>query len=410
MSHEASNNEYSEIMKKFINTFKIDLIHVHHLIGHTLDVFRISAGLEVPIVFTVHDFFCICPKINLLNEKWQYCNLPEVPTCNFCLSKSCRYPENYIKSWRSSFQKEFDICNCIIAPSNSAIEIICRYFPEVESKSLVIEHGQNLKKTKRKIDWPLENGEFHIAYIGALARHKGREVFYNLAKSQELSGITKWSVIGISDKDGDPGYYPNLNITVTGPYNDFNHLQEIVCKNNVHLILLPAIWPETFSFALSEAWSMGIPVLGSNLGAIQERISTTHGGWTADMSDINSVKSTILSIICSKNDYQAVEVDVNKIQLKSLEFMADQYNKVYQKNIRTTKKNFDFKFENWELYKALKLNPAQEHRTELSLENFVNLNQIKSIYSRFALCLNENGIRYTIKRVFVYCKRQIKKR
>lgn len=402
-AHTTSNHEYSEIMRKFIITFKIDLIHIHHLIGHSFDIFRIGAELEVPIIYTVHDFFCICPKINLLNENWQYCNLPEVARCNSCLSNSCGYPEDYITSWRSFFQEGFNICNCIIAPSNSTIAIISHYYPEVKRKSIIIGHGHNYKKTEQKTVHPSDYRQFHIAYIGILARHKGRDVFYNLAKSKELSGITKWSIIGISEKYKDPGYYPDLNITVTGPYSDFNHLQEIVYKNNVDLILLPAIWPETFSFALSEAWYLGLPVLGSNLGAIQERIANTQGGWTVDMSDITSVKSKILSIINSKDDYMTVKNKIKTIRLKSLASFAGQYNQLYQKNMGLPKRNSTFKFNNWELYKSMGLDPSRERPTEFHVNSPINSAPVKNICQKFLLCLKENDVKYTIKRIGVYC-------
>ncbi|WP_169743630.1 glycosyltransferase [Methanolacinia paynteri] len=403
-AHTAINNEYSEIMKKFIDTFEIDLIHVHHLIGHSLGIFQISAELEIPIIYTVHDFFCICPRINMINEKGQYCNLPEVRRCN-----SCGYSIEDIESWRSSFLEGFRICNSIITPSNSAMDIISHYFPEIKSKCIVIEHGQNIEKTERNNNASFDNRPFHIAYIGVLAKHKGQDLFYDLARCKELSGITKWSVIGISEKNKKPGYYQNLNINITGAYKDFNHLQEIVYESNVDLILLPAIWPETFSFTLSEAWCLGIPVLGSDLGAIKERIVNSGGGWTVDMSDMDLVKSKILSIINDKKDYLAIKENVKNIHLKSLTSVAHQYHSIYQKNIRSTIKDSYSKFDNWELYKSMRLDSSRESLPVFQMNISQTLGKENNLYKKFRLCLKENGLKYTIGRIGVYCSREIKK-
>ena len=45
--HTVNNEEYTRIMKKFINTYDIDLIHVHHLMGHSFDIFQIAEELKV---------------------------------------------------------------------------------------------------------------------------------------------------------------------------------------------------------------------------------------------------------------------------------------------------------------------------------------------------------------------------
>ncbi|MDD1702410.1 MAG: glycosyltransferase [Methanoregula sp.] len=408
-AHTKSNPEYSEIMRKGIVSFKIDLIHIHHLLGHSFDIFQIGRDLEVPILYTIHDYFCICPKINLLNETGQYCNTPDLPVCISCLSNSYGYPKEYITTWRSVFHEGFGWCNHIIAPSKTAIEITGHYFPEIKQKYSVIEHGHSIKKIDQLGNISNNSVRFHIAYIGILARHKGRDVFFNLAKSKELSDITTWSVIGTTDDGRGAGYYPDLNITVTGPYSDFDQLTDIVYRNKVDLIVLPAIWPETFSFALSEAWCLGLPVLGSNLGAIQERIADTGGGWTADMSDINCVKSKILAIIHSKDDYLTVKNKIKTIRLTSLVSAADHYNHIYQKNVMPHKVDCAFTFSNREIYNSMKCGLSQDITLGTPTNSFMNnAPDTNNVCKKFLLCLQENGIKYTVKRVLIYLTKPVR--
>ncbi|MFC7694914.1 glycosyltransferase [Paeniroseomonas aquatica] len=51
-----------------------------------------------------------------------------------------------------------------------------------------------------------------------------------------------------------------------------------------------SIWPETYCHTLTECWAVGLPVLGTALGAVGERISADGGGWLierdADPADI----------------------------------------------------------------------------------------------------------------------------
>jgi GT2 family glycosyltransferase/glycosyltransferase involved in cell wall biosynthesis/SAM-dependent methyltransferase len=401
--HTVNSKEYTRIMKNFINSFDIDLIHVHHLMGHSFDIFQIAEEMQVPVVYTIHDFFCICPRVNLINEKGKYCNTPLIADCNLCVSKFYNYPEDFVSSWRSYFQKGFGKCAWIVAPGNSSRDIVLQYYPEIGQKIIVIEHGHDLKKMGKFIEDPAKenNDIFHIAYIGNLAPHKGRDIFYSLAKSEELYGISKWSIIGVSDKIREPGYYPEYNINLVGPYSDFNHLRELIRSNKIDLVFLPAIWPETFSFTLSEAWCLGIPVLGSNLGAIQERISQTHGGWTVDTSDIKAVISKILYIMNSQHAYQEVRENIRKIHLVSADTAADHYNNFYQKNISDTKRVSAPKFDNQELYRAIISNESivpSGGPKEILIPNTTP----KYLFHRLLLCLKENGLRYTIKRVWIY--------
>ena len=64
---EFHNEEYEKIISSIIDTFQINLIHVHQLIGHTFDVFNIAKIRNIPIVFSIHDFYSVCPKINLID-------------------------------------------------------------------------------------------------------------------------------------------------------------------------------------------------------------------------------------------------------------------------------------------------------------------------------------------------------
>ena len=102
--------------------------------------------------------------------------------------------------------------------------------------------------------------EFNIGYIGGLSINKGRELFYKLANSHILRGKVKFIVFGITDLHKEPGYYSSENIHIYGKYKNIDELQKIILTEKIDLFILPAIWPETFSFTLSEAWALGIPV------------------------------------------------------------------------------------------------------------------------------------------------------
>ncbi len=367
---EVHNEDYKKRITEIINTFQINIVHVHHLMGHTLDIFDVAYNNRIPIIFSIHDYYAICPRINLLNEKNEYCRDSDNSNhCSFCLSETMGLPLDFIKIWRNEFNEIINKSDIIIAPNISVLDILNKYYIIRKSKSLIVEHGHKKELIKKdiptapEVETDFKDKKFNIAYIGVLALHKGSEIFYKLASSEKLKNRVKWIIIGFSDLYNNPGYYPEINVYVHGRYNDFNELKNIIQRDNVNLVVFPAIWPETFSFTLSEAWACEAPALVSNIGALKERVERTGGGWTADVSDVRSFETKILEIMGSKEDYQRKKDAVKDIKLMSLNRMITEYKELYKKCISQSYPMYDQQFvlSNLELFQSFDENFSAEN-------------------------------------------------
>ena len=68
------NDVELEQLKTILKYFKVSLLHVHHLLDANISFFRLHKDLNnIPLVITLHDYYCICPFIKLTNEKEEYC-------------------------------------------------------------------------------------------------------------------------------------------------------------------------------------------------------------------------------------------------------------------------------------------------------------------------------------------------
>lgn len=402
----SPNSGYRSILAKIIATFDIDLIHVHHLLGHTIDIFSVAKECRIPVVFTVHDYYAVCPRINLLDDMSRYChNINNLESCANCLSKTLQLPRGYIKEWRHCFLHVFKECSCIVAPSQSAIDILYHYYPEVANKSLVIGHGHgkgllNLQPTTRTHSGDL----FHIGCIGVLAQHKGLKLFYKLARDGDFTGKVKWSVFGTSDIHSEPGYYPTANIIIHGTYSGYEELRSMVQEEPVDLMLFLSTWPETFSYTLSEAWALGIPVLVSDLGALKERVKENGGGWTVDVSDAEEVKRKIASTMRDRADYLIKKAEVSNITLKSLEDVAGEYSTLYSRLIGQSGTHYlkENMFSNKEIFASMVRGSLSPKSVQHPLSWHEGNKVRKGLFSRLVLCHKENGLWYTIKKAFMF--------
>ena len=68
----------------FYNEFKPDVLHLHTLMGIPEEAIRFFKEKGVRIVYTSHDYFGICPKVNFINEKGTLCEGPNAVRCAKC--------------------------------------------------------------------------------------------------------------------------------------------------------------------------------------------------------------------------------------------------------------------------------------------------------------------------------------
>ena len=73
----------------------------------------------------------------------------------------------------------------------------------------------------------------------------------------------KFKIIGVCKKR-------LKNIKFLGKY-EVTDLPNILERENIDLVFIPSIWPETFSYTTEEAINMGVAVACFNIGAPAER-------------------------------------------------------------------------------------------------------------------------------------------
>ncbi len=407
---EFHNEEYKQIISSIIDTFQIDLIHVHHLIGHPFDIFNIAKIRHIPIVFSIHDFYSVCPSINLINPNDEFCHgKNSLNECEMCLRKS-KLNLNSVTSWRNHFTDIFEKTTLVITPSKSTFDILNTYYPNIKGKFTIIGHGHDkellISKEMIKKSKGIHYKPIHIAFIGVLSPIKGRKIFYDLAYSNGLRGETKWSIFGISDIHSAVGYHQNLNITIYGKYKNFEELKSLILENEVNLVIFPAKCAETFSYTLSEIWAIQIPVLVSNLGALKERVEKNGGGWVIDMSEIKNIENKILEIISKPEEYMAKTNEIHNINLKNLDSMIFEYDSVYRDCLKSTiPLHFSYNaFTNADLFKCI----FAKNLCILNQNSYRKIESNVNLLGRLIKCYKDNGFNYTINRTLNYTKEKIR--
>ncbi|MGO5543207.1 glycosyltransferase [Blautia sp. HCP3S3_H10_1] len=430
-----------KVLNDIIEAFDIQLIHVHHVIDTSLDIFSLAKEKNIPVVLTAHDFYYICPTTKLLNSEGKFCSKCKVDQeCITCLRKTIGTIDtiDYLSLWQKKSTKIFEICEKIVFPSESAKQIYAQVYPQFSDKYVVIEHGVNrqlgeaisyneeklvreefifgIESTKISsgqmivdgwinayqmdpenerllleidtseekyyipltlslIDYTrgivsrfiacvpgklceketlkaqiviasesqlftgqtepvqikgnrkLKKKKLRVAFIGGLDVSKGSGVVYDIVKKG--SKDVQWYTFGtIGDEKLE-----NLkqdNYVSLGTYNQ-KDLPALLKMHEIDVIGILSIWPETYSYTMSEAILNGIPVIVSDIGALGERQKKLNAGWTVSVDNIveDFVKVTN-NILNDMQGLEEIKKRVCNINLKTLTQMNKDYSILYK--------------------------------------------------------------------------------
>lgn len=139
------NEQISNILKSILCGFEIDMVHVHHVSGVSFDIFHIAHDLGLPLTLSLHDYFYICPTVTLLENGTAYC-AGKGENCAACLKNQLGLAEqvDYLSVWRKVCREALELCEILVAPSESAKNTYAGIYPEIASRIQVIPHGMDI--------------------------------------------------------------------------------------------------------------------------------------------------------------------------------------------------------------------------------------------------------------------------
>lgn len=259
----------------------VGLIHVHSLVdtGELAAMFERTA---VPYCYTVWDMHLPCPTVLLIDSSGVYCNATTDPAiCNRCLAKFDHLRDIEIVAWRRQFEGFLRKATRVFAPSRWAGDTLAKYFPDVRfefspPRPVHVPDEQALHSS-HSFDLP-DDGFRHVGVLGAVGPEKGARHVEALAQRiRERQLPLRIVVVGYMDRAKREQSSDHV-LTVHGHYDE-SEVASLLDHYRLSMLVFPTIWPETFSYTLSEGWNAGRPALVPPVGALQERVVASGAGW-----------------------------------------------------------------------------------------------------------------------------------
>jgi glycosyltransferase involved in cell wall biosynthesis len=311
----------AEVFRKKLMEIKPDIVHINHLSHLTTQIIKIVKECKIPIVFTLHDFWMICIRGQLIQDDFSLCSGPSIENCMKCNMKyftSELQANHEIQRWLNSFSKINDKIDLFIAPSRFLRNVyIQNGIPE--DKIVYMDYGFDKQIINGVMKQP--NGKVRFGFLGRIIPVKGIahliEAFNKVDHSKSelnIYGTMPSSSIYLKNR------CENTGIHFRGGYH-YKDISKIL--SNIDVLVVPSIWYENSPLVIHEAFLAKIPVITSNLGGMAELVSHELNGLLFEPGDINDLKSKMELFIenpgliekySQKTHVRSIEEDVKDIE------------------------------------------------------------------------------------------------
>lgn len=325
---EKIESIFANVMQKI----SPQLVHFHHTIGLSALLPQITAEHGIPGVFTLHDFWPICHRVNLFNREDHFCPGPyQGGDCQDCVfgpgERSVIHslmvmgkkitPPAFRRSIRkvlgtadnqtpivhsepdvdtfenrhALFRKSLLSTQKLLSPSEFVRDqFALNKYPGERIDVLPLSTKVPGPTSQQRRDE--DGGKIKIAFIGSLIYGKGIDILIRAFRRVPGKNLTL-SIYGRDDTE--PVSYVNQlkalantdsRIKLRG---SFPPEKRGDVYRAIDVLVLPSRVPETFSLVTHEALSVGKPVIASNIGAIPEAVIDGANGFLFEPGNIDQL-------------------------------------------------------------------------------------------------------------------------
>ncbi len=313
------HKQIDENFAKLISEIKPDITHIGHL-NH------LSTGLvdelnkqNIPIVFTIHDFWLMCPRGQFLTRSigeennFQLCSGQQDQKCasdcyKVYFSGREADEQSDTEQWSNWTHQRMietksivDKVDLFIAPSNYLRNRFITDFAIPENKIIYLDYGfptEYLTQTEKS----LEKKNFTFGYIGTLIPAKGLNQLIEAFNKIEESATLK--IFGRENGQSTNALKllaecSQNKIEFSGEYINHNLANDVFSK--VDCIIVPSIWAENSPLVIHEAQSCKVPVITADYGGMKEYVQHKVNGLLFEHRNVNSLLEQMKFAVANKH-------------------------------------------------------------------------------------------------------------
>lgn len=279
-----SSTVYDRYVTGLLLRHGFELVHIRHIAWHGVGLPRVCKALGIPVVFSFHDFYALCPTIKLLDAEGRFCGGRCTQGEGDCVAElwpaKAMPPlrDRFVHRWRATMGQALEACDAFVTTSPAARQTLLDGLPMLAERDFrLIPHGRSFGRLLSLAAEPASDEPLRVLVPGNISAAKGAAIIAAVA-AQDSDREIEFHVLGAVDRILEE---PRPGVVLHGRYEREN-FAERVATISPHLAVVLSTWPETYCHTLTECWSVGVPVLSTAIGAVGERIEADGGGWLVD--------------------------------------------------------------------------------------------------------------------------------
>lgn len=301
-----------------LDTLKPNIVHNGHLNHLSTSLVFEAKTRKIPIVYTLHDYWLMCPRGQFMqmhspdNNLWAACDGQQNRKCAtqsyaryFSGTEEEReldiaYWENWVDRRMSHIREVIDQVDLFISPAHYLKNRYERYFGLPVEKSIYLDYGfdrNRMASRERSLGEP-----FTFGYIGTHIPAKGIHQLieaFGLLKGEALLRV--WGRDRGQDSRALRAISQSLPehkrhcVQWMPEYKNQQIAVDVLSKTDV--IVTPSIWVENSPLVIHEAQQARVPVITANAGGMGEYVQQGVNGLTYEHRNVTDLSRQMQTLL-----------------------------------------------------------------------------------------------------------------
>lgn len=299
-----------EDFRNYLNNANPDIVHFGHLSHLSVRLpYIVKEEYQLPIVYTIHDFWLSCVKGQLINQDGHICSGPSAGKCHLCSPYQTSVEE--VQGNLEYMQSILQLIDVFFVPSHT----LRNYFIEQgvpDNKLIYSKYGFDTEKITYKEKRYNHDSVVRFGFMGRIIPTKGIHVLIEAFKDINAQ-LSIYGNVGNQKR-----FLQQENIRFKGGY-DNNDVNRILSE--IDVLIVPSVWLENSPMVIQEAFLAGVPVITSNIGGMKELVSEGVNGFLFEVGSSQSLKDCVLRLV--HNPDLLNQLSVSRESVRTMEDDAD---------------------------------------------------------------------------------------
>ncbi|HJL22377.1 MAG: radical SAM protein [Sandaracinus sp.] len=292
----AIDQRFTEVLEQF----RPDIVHVGHLNHLSTSLLKAAAAREVPIIYTLHDYWLMCPRGQFMqmfpkdpDEVWAACDGQDDRKCaERCYARyfsgaadereaDVAYWTDWVARRMAHVREMASLVDLFIAPARYLHDRYRDAFGLPERKLVYLDYGFDRERMAGRSR--ADSEPFTFGYIGTHIPAKG---IHDLIRAfGRLEGGPRLRIWGRPRGQDTEALRSIASALPTGVAERIEWLpeyknQEIVRDvfNQCDAIVVPSVWVENSPLVIHEAQQARVPVVTGDAGGMAEYVQHEMNG------------------------------------------------------------------------------------------------------------------------------------